>query len=181
MLVLIAAHMSAILLRHGGAAHSPSTQYGHRICILLTLPQPEHVFNDVISLSPLPAMNRCRFLRYDVFFLGTALSMPSHISASDGREGSDSEGNASAPKGVLNGRARRCRKGELTGRMGPLSPGSSVCQSGGSGRASAMTTPVPASAAGIAMGVNCLGVGVANCRPQSRLDSPAARALPPCH
>ena len=127
-------------------------------------------------------MNRCRFLRYDVFFLGTALSMPFHMSASDGSDGSDSEGNASAPKGVLNGRARRCRKGELrTGRMGPLSPGSSVCHSGGSGRASAMMTPVAASAAGVAMGVGYVGVGVANCRPQSRLDSPAAHALPPCH
>jgi hypothetical protein len=87
-------------------------------------------------------MNRCRFLRYDVFFLGTALSMPSQISASDGIAGSDSDGIASAPNGVVsapNGCDRRCRKGVFrTGRMGPLRPGSSVCHSGGSGRVRAM-------------------------------------------
>lgn len=91
-------------------------------------------------------MKRCRFLRYDVFFLGTALSMPSQMSASDGIEGRDSEGMARAPKGVLiapKGCERRCGKlGLRTGRIGPLRPGSSVCHSGGSGRASAMACGV---------------------------------------
>jgi hypothetical protein len=68
--------------------------------------------------------------------------MPSQISASEGMEGSDSEGIASAPNGVLsapNGCDRRWRKGVLRiGRIGPLRPGSSDCQSGGSGRVSAM-------------------------------------------
>jgi len=112
------------------------------MCRRLTLPHPEHVFSDVMSFSPLPAMNRWRFLRYDVFFLGTALSMPSQISESDGIVGSDSDGIASAPNGVLiapKGCDRRCRKGVLRmGRIGPLRPGSSVCHRGGSGRVSAI-------------------------------------------
>lgn len=69
--------------------------------------------------------------------------MPSHISDSDGIDGIESEGIASAPKGVENapnGCGRRCRKGRChAGRTGPLRAGSSVCHSGGSGRASAMT------------------------------------------
>ena len=95
-----------------------------------------------MSFSPLPAMNRWRFLRYEVFFLGTALSMPSQISDIDGIEGSDRDGIASAPNGVLiapKGCDRRCRKGVLRmGRIGLLRPGSSVCHRGGSGRVSAM-------------------------------------------
>ena len=82
--------------------------------------------------------------------------MPSQISASDGIEGSDSEGIASAPNGVLSapkGCDRRCRKGEFrTGRIGPLRPGSSVCHSGGSGRASAMAVEVGLTAAGSTIG-----------------------------
>ena len=80
--------------------HLPSTQYGHNMCRRLTRPHAEQRFSDVMSLSPLPAMKRWRFLRYDVFFLGTALRMPSQISASEGSAGSDSEG-----------RARRCSSG----------------------------------------------------------------------
>lgn len=120
----------------------PSTQYGHRMCSRLTLPHDEHLLSDVISLSPFPAMNRCRFLRYDVFFLGTALRIPSHMSANEGIFGRDSEGIASAPKGVLRapkGCARRCSRGAFrTGRAEALNPGSSVCHSGGSGRARAI-------------------------------------------
>jgi len=121
----------------------PSTQYGHNICARFTLPHAEHRFSAVISFNPFPAMNRCRFLRYDVFFFGTAFNMPSHISPSDGNDGSESDGIASAANGVgnnvRNGCERRCRKGRLrTGRMGPLSAGNSVCHNGGIGRASAI-------------------------------------------
>ena len=120
-----------------------STQYGQRMCSRLTLPHAEHLFSDVISFSPFPAMNRCRFLRYDVFFLGTALRIPSQMSANDGIFGSDSEGIASAPKGVFSapkGCVRRCRKGAFkTGRVEALRPGRRVCQSGGSGRARAIS------------------------------------------
>jgi hypothetical protein len=95
-----------------------------------------------MSLRPLPAINRCRFFRYDVFFFGTAFSMPSQISPSDGNEGKCMAGIANAANGVgnvRNGCARRCRNGRFrTGRTGPLTAGSSVCHSGGSGRASAM-------------------------------------------
>jgi hypothetical protein len=147
MLVLIARGCQLLLPRFNYSlqlGHSPSTQYGHSICSRLTLPHPEHRLSDVMSFKPLPAMNRWRFLRYDVFFFGTALSMPSQISASDGIDGSDSDGNASAPKGVLiapKGCERRCRNGRFRmGRMGPLRPGSRVCHSGGSGRASAIVT-----------------------------------------
>ena len=112
------------------------------MCARLTLPHAEQRFSDVMSLRPLPAMNRCRFLRYDVFFLGTAFKIPSQISPSDGNDGNDSEGIASAANGVgsmRNGCDSRCRSGRLTtGRIGPLRAGISVCHSGGSGRASAM-------------------------------------------
>ena len=106
--------------------HLPSTQYGHNMCRRLTRPHAEQRFSDVMSLSPLPAMKRWRFLRYDVFFLGTALRMPSQISASEGSAGSDSEG-----------RARRCSSGAFqSGRTGAgLRAGSRACHKGGRGRA----------------------------------------------
>lgn len=108
----------------------------------LTLPHAEQRFSDVISLRPLPAMKRCRFLRYDVFFLGTAFKIPSQISPSEGKDGSESDGIASAANGVgsmRNGCDSRCRSGRLTmGRTGPLREGISVRHSGDSGRASAM-------------------------------------------
>lgn len=85
-------------------------------------------------------MNRVRFFMYDVFFFGTALRIPSQISPSEGNDGSDNDGIASAAKGV--DCARRCRNGRFmmgrTGPLIPLRPGISVCQSGGNGRASAM-------------------------------------------
>lgn len=60
----------------------------------------------------------------------------------DGSEGSDSDGAARAAKGVgsmRKGCERRWRSGRSkTGRVGPLRPGSSICHSGGSGRASAI-------------------------------------------
>jgi hypothetical protein len=108
------------------------------------LPHAEHLFSDVTSFNALPAMNRWRFLRYDVFFLGTALRMPSHISPKEGSDGSESEGIASAAKGVgsvRKGCERRCSNGRFkTGRTGPLGlmTGSSACHSGGSGRTRAM-------------------------------------------
>lgn len=169
----------------GAGGHSPSTQYGHRICKRFTRPHPEHLFSDVMSFNPFPAMNRCRFLRYDVFFLGTALRMPSQISESDGIDGSDSEGMARAPNGVLsapNGCVRRCRKGGFNmGRMGPLRPGSSVCHSGGSGRASAIVLQMRDRAVQTlcSRSVRDADDGVANCR---RTPVRAcSRALPPSH
>lgn len=87
-------------------------------------------------------MNLCLFLRCDVFFLGTAFSIPSHISAREGNDGMDIDGNASAANGVgsnRNGCAMRCRSGRFTtGRTGPLRAGRRACHSGGSGRASAI-------------------------------------------
>ena len=114
------------------------------MCMRLTLPHAEHLFKAVTSFRPLPAMNRWRFLRYDVFFFGTALSMPSHISVREGNEGSESDGIASPANGVgsnvRNGCERRWRSGRFrTGRTGPLRAGSSVCHSGGIGRARAMS------------------------------------------
>lgn len=68
--------------------------------------------------------------------------MPSQISASDGIDGSDNDGSASAPNGVLSapkGCDRRCRNVRFSvGRTGALRAGKSVCHSGGSGRASAI-------------------------------------------
>ena len=81
---------------------------------------------------------------YDVFFFGTAFKMPSQMSPNDGSDGSASDGMASAAKGVgrvRNGCERRCNSGRFrTGRTVPLGlmAGSSVCHSGGSGRARAM-------------------------------------------
>lgn len=123
--------------------NAPSTQYGHRKCARFTLPHALHLVSAVMSLRPLPAMNRWRFLRYDVFFFGTALRMPSHMSPSDGNDGSDSDGMASAANGVgrkvRKGCERRCRRGRFrTGRTGRLRAGSSACHSGGIGRARAM-------------------------------------------
>lgn len=110
------------------------------MCARFVRPHAEHRFSDVMSSMPLPAMNRVRFFMYDVFFLGTAFRMPSQISPSEGNDGSDSDGMASAANGV--DCARRCRNGRFrmgrTGPLMPLRPGISVCHSGGSGRASAM-------------------------------------------
>lgn len=113
------------------------------MCSRLTLPHDEQRLSAVRSFSPLPAMNRWRFFRYDVFFFGTALRIPSQISDSDGIDGSDNDGMASAPNEADSGAkgcARRCRKGILrAGWAGPLSAGKRVCHSGGSGRVSAMS------------------------------------------
>lgn len=110
------------------------------MCARFVRPHAEHLFSDVTSLISLPARNRVRFFMYDVFFFGTALRTPSQISPSEGNDGSDSDGMARAANGV--DWARRCRNGRFrtgwTGPLRPLRPGISVCQSGGSGRASAM-------------------------------------------
>jgi hypothetical protein len=168
--------MPRVHRQHALSGHLPSTQYGQRMCSRLILPHAEHLFSDVMSFSPLPAMNRCRFLRYDVFFFGTALRIPSQMSANDGIFGNESEGIASAPKGVCSapkGCARRCRKGVFqTGRMGPLRPGSRDCHSGGSGRARAIVAVVPAMFAMAVMVLQIVGApSVRACR----------RALPPSH
>ena len=65
----------------GGNLHDliPLTQYGQRRCALFTFPHAEHLFRLVTSFRAFPAMNLCRFLRCDVFFLGTARSIDSHI------------------------------------------------------------------------------------------------------
>ena len=47
----------------------------------------------VTSFKALPARNRCRFFLYEVFFFGTALSMPCHISASNPGRLSEIAGN----------------------------------------------------------------------------------------
>lgn len=137
--------LSDLSVRSGAVRQSlPSTQYGHRMCARFTRPQAEHLFSAVISFKPLPAKKRWRFLRYDVFFLGTALRIPSQISLSEGIRGSSRAGMASAAKGVgrtRKGCDRRCSSGRFrTGRTGRLGvrAGSSVCHKGGSGRARAI-------------------------------------------
>lgn len=56
----------------------PFTQYGHNTCPLFKCPQAEHLFNDVTSFSPLPAICLCLFFMCDVFFFGTARRIDSH-------------------------------------------------------------------------------------------------------
>jgi hypothetical protein len=145
MLVLIAANScQPVVSRWPHHRNLPSTQYAHKMCARLTLPHAAHLVSAVMSFSPLPAMNRWRFLRYDVFFLGTAFKTPSQISLSDGKDGNHMDGIANAANGVgsvRKGCERRCRNGvSRIGRVGPLRAGSSVCHSGGSGRASAIVS-----------------------------------------
>jgi hypothetical protein len=58
------------------------TQYGHNTCALFALPHELHLFRAVTSFNALPAICLCLFFMCDVFFLGTALSIPSHRSES---------------------------------------------------------------------------------------------------
>jgi hypothetical protein len=119
-------------------------QYGHNKCALFTLPHPEHLFSDVMSFNPLPAKNRWRFFRYDVFFFGTARSTDSQMSdieGRDGRAGRAIEANASG--NIRKGAWSLWRSGRLrTGRMGDWregkSAGRSAGRSDGRGRAAAM-------------------------------------------
>lgn len=60
----------------------PFTQYGHRRCALFTWPHAEHLLSAVTSFNPFPAICRILFFECDVFFLGTAFSIPSHIPSS---------------------------------------------------------------------------------------------------
>ena len=53
---------------------------GQSVCIFLVLPHAGHLFRLVTSFRALPAICLCRFFICDVFFFGTAFSMPSHIS-----------------------------------------------------------------------------------------------------
>lgn len=57
-------------------------QSEHKVCIFFTPPQAGHLFNDVTSFRAFPAICRCLFFMCDVFFLGTARSIPSHMSPS---------------------------------------------------------------------------------------------------
>lgn len=68
------------------------TQYGHSTCARLTLPHALHLFNAVTSFSALPAICRCRFFMWLVFFLGTAFSIPSHICSSNDGMGTSTAG-----------------------------------------------------------------------------------------
>jgi hypothetical protein len=82
------------------------------------------------------------------------------MSPSDGKDGNHTDGIANAAKGVGNVRKgcdRRCRNGRFkTGRVGPLRAGSSVCHSGGSGRASAMVGQMVPEAEWLLLAVRCL-------------------------
>ena len=68
------------------------TQYGHRICALFSLPHALHLFNAVTSFNALPAICRCRFFIWLVFFFGTAFNNPSHSSPSNVGVGANAAG-----------------------------------------------------------------------------------------
>lgn len=59
---------------------SPATQYGHSMCAFFGFPQAGHRTRLLTSFSALPANCLCLFFICEVFFFGTARSMPSHIS-----------------------------------------------------------------------------------------------------
>lgn len=63
--------------------YSRLVHVGHNVCIFLVPPQAGHLFRFVTSFRPLPAICLCLFFMCDVFFLGTALRMPSHMSPSN--------------------------------------------------------------------------------------------------
>ncbi len=92
------------LPKDGGHKTVPRTQYGHRRCALLTLPQAEHLFKFVTSFNALPAMNRWRFFMCDVFFFGTARNIDSHIP--DSNDGMFSEMAAGRANGSSEGSGR---------------------------------------------------------------------------
>lgn len=62
-------------------------QTAHKTCILFAVPQEGHLTNSVTSFRALPAICLDLLLACETFFLGTALSRPSHISSSDGSAG----------------------------------------------------------------------------------------------
>ncbi|KAI0440953.1 hypothetical protein F4803DRAFT_442964 [Xylaria telfairii] len=55
----------------------------HNVCIFLGPPHAGHLLRFVTSFKALPAICLCLFFMCDVFFLGTALRMPSHMSPSN--------------------------------------------------------------------------------------------------
>jgi hypothetical protein len=61
----------------------PDTQYGHNVCDFFGFPHPGHFTTLFTSFKALPAKRRCRLFMCDVFFLGTALSIPSQMSDSN--------------------------------------------------------------------------------------------------
>ena len=50
----------------------PLTHSGHRTCDFFGSPQPGHLVKLFTSFNALPAICRCRFFMWEVFFLGTA-------------------------------------------------------------------------------------------------------------
>lgn len=86
---------------------------GHRWCIFLVSPHAGHLHSSVTSFKALPAICLCLFLECDVFFFGTALSIPSQMPSSrDGIEGRPSWN----PAGMA--RERDGRKGSEIRRKG---------------------------------------------------------------
>jgi hypothetical protein len=53
------------------------------VCIFFVPPQAGHLLRFVRSFKALPAICLCLFFMCEVFFLGTALRMPSHMSPSN--------------------------------------------------------------------------------------------------
>ena len=89
---------------------APCTQYGHRTCILFTLPHPAQVFKAVTSFNALPAICRLLVLEYDVFFLGTARNRESQMSRKS--EGSVRIGDTAGTR--IGGRYMRRRTGVVS-------------------------------------------------------------------
>ena len=85
------------------------TQNGQSTCALFALPHALHLFNAVTSLRCFPAaICRCRFFMCEVFFLGTALRIPSQRS-----ENSEGIGRSAAGTGIASvaDARRRWRRG----------------------------------------------------------------------
>ena len=88
-------------------------QLGQRWCIFLVSPHAGHLHSSVTSFRALPAICLCLFFECDVFFFGTALSIPSQMpSRRDGIEGRPSWNAAGTA------RERDGRKGRAVRRNG---------------------------------------------------------------
>lgn len=61
--------------------YTPATQCEHRTCARFMLPHPGQVFRLFTSFKPLPAICLWRLFIWETFFLGTARSTESQISA----------------------------------------------------------------------------------------------------
>lgn len=80
-----------------------------RTCIRLGFPHTGHLHNDWTSFRAFPAICLCLLLECEVFFLGTALSSPSHISSHDGRDGRFSDIAGMAKDSLGKSGIGRCR------------------------------------------------------------------------